>query len=35
MKIRGGRVVPYGRVGGWTDRRDKDNSRFSQYCERA
>jgi len=35
MKICGSRVVPYGRTGGWTDRHDKDNSRFSQYCERA
>ena len=27
----GSRVVPCG----WTDRRDEDNSPFSQFCERA
>jgi hypothetical protein len=31
----GSRVVPYGRTDGQTDRCDKANSRFSQFCERA
>jgi len=30
-----GRVVPCGQTGGWTDRHDEANSRFSQLCERA
>ena len=29
----GTRVVPYGQTGGWTDRHDDANNRFSKFCE--
>jgi len=30
----GSRIIPYGQPDGRTDKNDKSNSRFSEFCER-